>query len=147
MYAKGCMLYTLQNVINDTLCWQRLLPAIQEHFRYQTLSAAELEQFICDFTGQDFRYLFDQYLDYTGIPRLQYILTEKGGDLEVTYRWVADVPGFHMPIQIGPHLLTPTCEWRTTILSNLSAIDFEIDESLYYIDLEEVAEKNLPGVG
>lgn len=148
MYSKGClMLYSLQNVIDDSLCWQALLPAIQQHFRYQTLSAAELEQFICDFTGQDFHYLFDQYLHYTSIPKFQYILSEKGPNMEVKYRWVADVPDFHMPIKLGSQLIFPTREWHTLILPNQTAADFEVDGTLYYMDLEEVEEKILPGVG
>ncbi|WP_440133556.1 M1 family metallopeptidase [Chitinophaga sancti] len=140
MYTKGSlMLYTLQNVINDSARWQRLLPAIQEHFRYQTLSAAELEQFICAFTGKDYHYLFDQYLHYTRIPRLEYSLAEKGANLMVKYRWVADVADFRMPARVkGQGFIYPTLEWKTLTLHNQTAGDFEIDDENFYIEVEEV---------
>jgi len=140
MYTKGSlMLFTLQNVINDKALWLRLLPAIQEHFRYQTLSAEELEQFICDFTGKDYHYFFNQYLHYTRIPRFEYVLSEKGSTLTVRYRWVADVPDFRMPVKIkGREFIYPTLEWKTLTLHNQTAGDFEIDDENFYIDVEEV---------
>lgn len=133
------MLFTLQNVINDTSLWNRLLLAIQQHFRYQTLSADELEQFICDFTGNDYHYLFNQYLHYTRVPRLEYSLSEKGTTLMVRYRWVADVPNFRMPVKIKNHeLIYPTTEWKTLTLQNQAAADFDIDDENFYIEAEEV---------
>ncbi|WP_143708777.1 M1 family metallopeptidase [[Flexibacter] sp. ATCC 35208] len=140
MYTKGSLLlFTLQNVINDPSCWNRLLLAIQQHFRYQTLSADELEQFICDFTGNDYHYLFNQYLHYTRVPRLEYSLSEKGTTLMVRYRWVADVPYFRMPVKIKNHeFIYPTTEWKTLTLRNQAAADFEIDEENFYIEVEEV---------
>ncbi|WPQ64140.1 M1 family metallopeptidase [Chitinophaga sancti] len=140
MYTKGSlMLFTLQNVINDTSLWNRLLLAIQQHFRYQTLSADELEQFICDFTGNDYHYLFNQYLHYTRVPRLEYSLSEKGTTLMVRYRWVADVPNFRMPVKIKNHeLIYPTTEWKTLTLQNQAAADFDIDDENFYIETEEV---------
>jgi hypothetical protein len=140
MYTKGSlMLFTLQNVINDKDLWQQLLPAIQQHFRYQTLSAEELEQFICDFTGKDYHYFFRQYLHYTHIPRLEYELTEKGANLKVRYRWVADVPDFRMPVRVkGGDFIYPTPEWKTLTFHNQAAADFEIDDENFYIEVEEL---------
>lgn len=140
MYTKGSlMIFTLQSVINDNALWLRLLPAIQQHFRYQTLSADELEQFICDFTGKDYHYFFNQYLHYTRIPRLEYTLSEKGGNLTVRYRWVADVPDFRMPVKInGGRFIYPTPDWQTLTLHNQSAADFDIDDENFYIEVAEV---------
>lgn len=140
MYTKGSlMLFTLQNVINDKGLWQRLLLAIQQHFRYQTLSAEELEQFICDFTGKDYHYFFRQYLHYTNIPRLEYELAEKGADLRVRYRWVADVPDFRMPVRVkGRDFIYPTLEWKMLTFHNQAAADFEIDDENFYIEAEEL---------
>lgn len=140
MYTKGSlMLLTLQNVINDPPGWNGLLIAIQQHFRHQTLSADELEQFICDFTGKDYHYLFDQYLHYTRIPLLEYSLSEKGAALTVRYRWVADVPDFRMPVKIKNHgFIYPGTEWKTLSLQNQAAADFDIDDENFYIEVEEV---------
>ncbi|WP_343689695.1 M1 family metallopeptidase [Chitinophaga sp.] len=140
MYTKGSlMIFTLQNVINDDSLWWRLLLAIQQHFRYQTLSADELEQFICDFTGKDYHYFFNQYLHYTRIPRLEYVLSEKGRNLTIRYRWVADVPDFRMPVKIrGGGFIYPTPDWQTLTLYNRSAEDFDIDDENFYIEVEGV---------
>ncbi len=140
MYTKGSLLlFTLQNVINDASLWQRLLLAIQQHFRYQTLSADELVQFICDFTGKDYHYLFNQYLHYTRIPLLQYSLSEKGTTLTVRYRWVADVPDFRMPVKVKKlGFIYPGPEWKTLVLQNQTAADFDIDDEEFYIETEEV---------
>lgn len=140
MYTKGSlMIFTLQSVINDNALWQRLLPAIQQHFSHQTLSANELEQFICDFTGKDYHYFFNQYLHYTRIPRLEYSLSEKGRNLTIRYRWVADVPDFRMPVKIkGREFIYPTLAWQTLTLQNQTAADFDIDDENFYIEVEEV---------
>ena len=88
-------------------------------------------------TGQNWTPFFDQYFRYPGIPTLEYTLTGKGKNLIVKYRWLADVPGFNMPVLVGnPGNMTriqPTREWQETVIKDLSKSDFEVATDLFYI--------------
>lgn len=144
MYTKGSlMLNTLRHVIDNDTLWFGLLKGIQQHFRYQTLSAAELTGYINQHTGKDYRYFFDQYLNYTAIPKLQYSIKEQGHDLVLKYRWRADAEGFIMPVKVAVaadkfRVIYPSTEWKTTVLKNVTADNFEVDEEHFYIETEEV---------
>lgn len=144
MYTKGSlMLNTFRSVLNDDTLWFDLLRHIQQHFRYKTLSADELVKYICDFTHRDYTYFFDQYLKYPGLPRLEIATKDKGNNLLVRYRWQSDVPDFRMPIRVTTAVdhfsfIYPGKEWKSMVLKNISADDFEVDENHFYIALEEI---------
>jgi aminopeptidase N len=142
MYSKGClMLHTFRNVLNNDTLWVNLLHDIQKKFRYQTLTANDLVAFINARTGTDYSYLFDQYLRYTDIPVLNVTLTPKGADLQVNYRWQANVNNFRMPIKVttGPgHMdfIYPVQHWKTLVLKNMPMEEFDVDTQNFYIQLK-----------
>jgi aminopeptidase N len=142
MYSKGSLsLHTFRNVLNDDKIWVSLLHDIQKKFRYKTLSSDELVKFINERTKSDYTYLFDQYLKFTTIPVLELDLKEKGTDLLVRYRWVADVKNFKMPIRITKsagqfEFIYPTQEWKEMNLKNISMDQFEVDEDNFYIEVD-----------
>lgn len=144
MYEKGMLiLNTFRNVINDDAKWFELLRSIQHHFRYKTLTTNDLIQFINGQLKIDYSYFFDQYLNYAALPKLEIELTEKGPDLEVRYRWRANVPGFKMPVKVTTspdrfEFIYPVGEWRTLIFRQMTSADFEVDEESFFIELSEL---------
>jgi hypothetical protein len=120
--------------------WFDLLRSIQAHFRYHTITSDQLIAYINARTESDYTYLFDQYLKFTSIPQLQLRLEAKNKDLEVRYRWKADVDNFRMPIKVTVSkdrfgFIYPTPEWKTMTLRNLSPDDFMVDEDDFYVDV------------
>ena len=84
--------------------------------------------------------MFDQYLRYTNLPRLTVALKQKGGDLEVTYAWQADVKNFRMPVRVtaGPEkmdFIYPTTESKMIVLNNMSLEEFDVDTDNFYIEV------------
>jgi hypothetical protein len=140
MYSKGSlMLHTFRNILNDDKKWVKLLKAIQQNFRYKTISADELISFISSQTGKDYNYFFDQYLHYTDIPTLDIELEESGRDLKIRYRWRANVKNFRMPARVTTRaahfeFIYPTTEWKTVLLQNISASEFDVDDESLYIN-------------
>lgn len=143
MYSKGSlMLHTFRSVLHNDVLWFDLLRGIQQHFRYQTLSSDSLVSYINRFTKHDYTAFFDQYLKYTHLPMLELSIKEKGTNLEVRYRWKADVPSFNMPVKVttAPQRMAfvyPTTAWKTLTLKNMKADDFEVDKDHFFIDVAQ----------
>jgi aminopeptidase N len=144
MYGKGSLvLHTLRNVLDNDSLWFDMLRGIQERFRYKTITSQALENFIIQFTGKDLTSFFDQYLRQTRLPELHYRLVEKGSDLEVQYRWDASVPQFNMPVKVTSTpgnfgFIYPDTHWQTIIIPDIDAIDFEVDEDNFLIEVNEL---------
>ncbi|KAA9349278.1 hypothetical protein F0P93_23065 [Larkinella humicola] len=144
LYSKGSlMLYTFRHMLNNDKLWAEILKGIQQRFRLQTVTTTDIVGYINEKTGTDYTWFFDQYLKYTTIPTLEVQLIEKTQDLVVKYRWRADVPNFRMPIRVTKtenhsDFITPTTIWQTMTLPNLTADDFEVDETRFYVKVVEV---------
>lgn len=141
MYSKGSLLlHTFRSVLHNDTLWVNLLRAIQQKFRYQTLTTDDLVAFINDRTRTDYTYLFDQYLRYTNLPKLAVVLKQKEEYLEVTYAWQADVKNFRMPVRVttAPEkmgFIYPTTRPKTMVLKNMSVEEFDVDTDNFYIDV------------
>jgi len=152
MYTKGSlMLHTFRSMLDNDTLWFDLLRGIQQHFRYQTVSADSLVSYICRFTKHDYTCFFKQYLQYTRLPKLEYMLKQQGNDLQVRYRWLADAAAFSMPVKvtISPKRLGfihPALTWKTLTLKGMKAGDFEVDQEGFFIDVAEVSQPETPFV-
>lgn len=137
-YNKGAwMLHTLRHAIgNDNLWWDIFKGFYQAHVR-SNINSEDFFNYVNQKTGEDWTPFFDQYLRYPGIPTLEYELKEKGKDLTVRYHWIADVPGFNMPVLVGDRAnltrLQPKAEWQETTIKGLQAKDFEVATDRFYI--------------
>ena len=142
MYSKGAlMVHTLRNAINDDSVWTSLLRGIQDHFRYKTLNTDALVDYINTFLKQDFTPFFDQYLRHTAIPVLEIKFLETANDLEVSYRWKADVDKFAMPVRVTTSkdksdFIYPTRAWQKVSFRNMSPADFEVDEANFFVEVD-----------
>jgi hypothetical protein len=90
----------------------------------------------------DLTYLFDQYLKYATIPRLHVYLQPSGKDLELKYRWEADVTDFRLPVKVLAAdketvlIIYPIHEWKTTVVQDMKESDFKVDNIYSYFDLK-----------
>ncbi|MBD0257230.1 MAG: M1 family peptidase, partial [Cytophagales bacterium] len=119
-----------------------LLLGIQQRFRYQTISTDDLVRYINAKTNTDYTYFFDQYLRHPAIPTLLLRYRMKGETLTLSYRWVADVADFRMPVRVTGAkgkfgFIYPTANWQTMTLPGVEPSDFEVDEARFYINVAE----------
>lgn len=140
-YMKGSwVLHTLRNAINDDEKWFEILKGFYNTYRYQTISTAQFESYLEEKTGRDWSAVLDQYLRYTDLPQLEIETKEKGGGLEVKYRWVADVKSFDMPVRFGKSgayvQVYPTERWEKVFIKGLTQKDFEFPVDLFLVSLE-----------
>ena len=115
-YPKGAnMLMTMRAVVDDDPRWLAMLQGLNATFRHQTVTARQVEDYMSTATGTDLGKIFQQYLETTRVPVLEYKL----GDHTLSYRWTNVVPGFDMPVAValsseGYTRLRPTEQWQST---------------------------------
>ncbi|WP_150451689.1 M1 family metallopeptidase [Arenibacter lacus] len=114
MYYKGAnMLHTLRQLLEDDEKWRTILRGLNRDFYHQTVTTAQIENYLSTHTGIDLGKFFDQYLRTTKIPQLQYKVTAK----DIQFRYTDIVDGFDMPIKITVDAqetwIFPTAEWKT----------------------------------
>ena len=142
MYSKGGrMIATLREAIyNDSLFFS-LLKGIQSRFKYQSVSTEDIIHYFNEGTRTDYTYLFDQYLRFAAIPKLIISKEKAGKDLDLRYKWKADVPDFRLPVKLlrgdsEPLLIYPTTEWKTLHLTNTKPSALIVDNTHSYFDIQ-----------
>ncbi len=141
MYNKGqLVLNTLRNVIDNDSLWFSILLGIQDTFKYQSIDAVDVFNYINQKTGQDFGYFFEQYLKHPEIPELAIFLRKSGKRVSMQYKWNADVTDFRMPVKVTTsksqfEFIYPTTEDQTMELNEMALEDFQIAEDLFYVNL------------
>lgn len=139
MYYKGAlMLNTIRHLIDNDSLWWSILKGIQRDFALQTISSAQIENYINEHAGMDLSGVFDQYLRHSNPPVFEYTLEQKDSVLVFRYRWDADVPDFSMPIRAktDPNgnfkWLHPTPAWQEMDLKGGQATDLQLDTDDFY---------------
>jgi aminopeptidase N len=139
VYLKGSLfLETLRNVIGNDSLWFGIFRGIQAHFRYQPVTTEDIVGYFNSATGKDYTYFFDQYLRHAAIPVLALDLKDVPDGLQVRYKWVADVAGFRMPVKVSVvknslAFIYPTTDWQTMELKGMTATDFRVDTTEFYV--------------
>jgi aminopeptidase N len=139
MYDKGqLVLNTLRSVMNNDSLWFSVVKGLQEQFRYQTITAEDVFNFVNRKTSKDYNYFFNQYLKSAKIPQLDVRLTFKGDSTFATYRWNTDVQDFRMPVRvtIAPNkyeFVYPTTTWQRMKISKINPEDFKVEEDRFYV--------------
>ena len=136
MYYKGAnMIHTIRQLINNDEKFRGILRGMNKTFYHQTVTSAQVEQYIAKQSGLKLDKIFDQYLRHTEIPVLEY----KINNGKLSYRWTNTVAGFKMPVKVslttGQYsLVSPTTKWKTTkIAQTISASDFKVDPNFYVL--------------
>jgi len=113
MYYKGAnMLHTLRQIVNNDEKWRQILRGLNKEFYHQTVTTAQIENYLSQQTGRNLKPFFDQYLRDVRIPNLEY----KMANGKLQYRWTNVVPGFNIPVRIyldkKEKWLEPTTAWQ-----------------------------------
>jgi aminopeptidase N len=133
MYYKGSsLLHTIRQLVNDDERWRGILRGLNATFGRQTVTGAQVTEYISRESGMDLSRVWRQYLTTPGIPELEYRI--QGNRL--SYRWTNVIPGFDMPVRVtlapGEYqLIRPGTGWRTAELRGVTAADFRVDENFY----------------
>lgn len=110
-YKGGNMLHTLRQVFNDDELWRATLRGLNRDFRHQTVTSAQIEQYLSEAYGEDLTPFFDQYLRDIRIPVLEFAMR----DGRFFYRWSNTQSSFTMPVKVRLNneweWLTPTTSW------------------------------------
>ena len=114
LYFKGAnMIHLIRQVVNSDKKFRGILIGLNKTFYHQTVSTAQVENYISEKSGFDFSKIFDQYLRTTDIPVLEYKIENK----TISYRWDSAVAKFNLPVKVSfgkkEQWLKPTAEWQT----------------------------------
>ncbi len=135
-YKGGNLLHTIRNIINNDEKWRGILRGLNKDFRHQTVTTAQIENYISKQAGIDLSKVFDQYLRNTKIPLLKYKI--EGNKLTVQYERV--VKGFAMPIRVTINgkevIITPT-EATQVIMYPEELKTFEVNHN-FYVETEVI---------
>ncbi|MCX7547291.1 M1 family metallopeptidase [Xanthomarina sp. F1114] len=129
MYYKGAnMLHTLRQLIADDEKWRGILRGLNKTFYHQTVTTAQIENYISEQSGIDLAPFFNQYLRDTKIPTLEYIIENN----ELKYHWVNIVDKFAMPLKVSidnqEQWIHPTAEWKTM---PMEGNELKVDPNFY----------------
>src|SRR5579863_30245 len=112
-YKGGNMLHMIRQIMGDS-AYRGMLHGINRTFYHQTVTTAQIENYMSQYAGKDLSKIFDQYLRTTQIPVLTY---QTNGDV-ISYRWGNCVKGFNMPVKVfcgglPEKWIYPTEDWQT----------------------------------
>ena len=135
MYSKGAnLLHTIRQIAVDDEKWRSIFRGLNKTFYHQTVSSAQVEEYISKNIGFDLKYVFDQYLRDDRIPVFEYKIEEN----KLKYRWSNTIENFNMPIEIiidkKNQKLFPKNKWQELEIKNKK---ISIDRDYY------VTSKNL----
>jgi aminopeptidase N len=145
MYSKGAnLIHTIRHAINNDSLFRNILMGLNKQFYHQTVTSAQVENYISVRAGFGFQKVFDQYLRTTQIPVLNYSYNEK--EKIFTYEYKNCVTGFNLPLHfsyLGKNYSFMPMDYqpqqRLIQEANFNLQDFvKTIESQYYIKLAEV---------
>ena len=122
-YKGGSMLHTIRQLVNDDAKWRLILRGLQSTFRHQTVTSAQIENYMSQQAGVDLSKVFQQYLTTKMVPVLEY----RASNGALSYRWQNVVPGFAMPVRANGVWLKPTEQWK----SGLKGDSLTVDKNFY----------------
>lgn len=134
MYPKGAaLLHTLRSWVDNDDLWRQTLRGVQKDFYHQTVTTAQIENYLAQKTGKDLKAFFNQYLRDTRIPVIECELKGK----KINYRYTEVVDGFNMPLKVQINegektWIRPTAQWQEIKLDK-EAKSISLDPNFYVI--------------
>jgi aminopeptidase N len=130
-YKGGNLLNMLREILQDDEKWRQILRGLNETFYHQTVTTAQVENFISKAFGMDLKPIFDQYLRDNRVPLFEYYYSD---DQTLNYRWTSCLPSFTMPIDIEiegkKSRITPTENWNQLKVDKKGSLSVDLD---YYV--------------
>ncbi len=118
-YKGGSMLHTIRQLVDNDEKWRGILRGLQSTFWHQTVTAAQIENYMSRQAGIDLSKVFQQYLTTTMVPVLEY----RAANGSLSYRWQNVVPGFAMAVRANGVWLKPTTEWKAGLKGDSLTVD------------------------
>lgn len=139
MYYKGAaMLNTLRHVVNDDKKWWDLIYNYSETYKKDIIDTETVVNYFNTKSGLNLTPIFDQYLRYKNIPKLEVKLNKK----KLEYRWVTDVKNFAMPVGLTlngkPLRIDATNDWQSVTVETADSNMIELEKNKYYVELKKV---------
>ncbi|MFM2376832.1 MAG: hypothetical protein RLZZ165_1929 [Bacteroidota bacterium] len=137
MYYKGAwMLHTLRNQVNDDVRWWQTLHDFAVEFRLKNTDTQELIEWWNERLGQDYTWLFREYLYHAKPPVLVYHAKAKGEKTQLKFHWEASEPDFRLRIPVilkdgSRQMISPTKAVQRLLL-NVPADKLQFDGSTWY---------------
>ena len=136
-YKGGSMLHTIRQIVDDDEKWRGILRGLNETFRHQTVSGAQVRDYISRQAGIDLSKVFEQYLETTRIPVLEYRIANG----RIDYRWTDVVADFDMPVRVALPVssgvwlkIRPTTSWSSTAAPGLQPADtLQVDPNYFVL--------------
>ncbi|MEO5798338.1 MAG: M1 family metallopeptidase [Gemmatimonadales bacterium] len=139
MYPKGGnMLHTIRHIINNDDKWLAILRGLNQTFWHQTVSGAQIQNYISTQSGINLSKVFEQYLTTIQIPVFEYRIA----GTTLSYRWSNVVPGFDMPLPVTTAdssftVVHPSADWQTVAVSLSTPAAFAVDRN-FYVKVKDV---------
>lgn len=136
MYVKGGVLHNMiRTIIDNDELWRSILRGLNSEFYHQTVDYQDILTYLNAKSGIDFTTMFQQYVQRKSIPVLEVVRQDDG---EIFCRWIAETPGFKMPVHIGKNGSTKIRYEVDTTFKRLplgikEPEELEIDTFNYYI--------------
>jgi aminopeptidase N len=117
MYDKaGNLIHMIRQLVGNDEKFRRILRGLNKDFYHQTVTTAQVEEYLAAKTGKKLSKIFDQYLRTVRVPELVY----KFSGNKIQYRWDNCVDGFDMPVKVATDTsrkkekwIYPTKNWKT----------------------------------
>ncbi|MBE8715366.1 M1 family metallopeptidase [Sphingobacterium hungaricum] len=138
MYVKGGVLHhMIRTIVADDEKWRELLRGLNKTYYHQTVTYKDIISYLNKESGIDLSKVFGQYVQHTEIPVLEIKFIDENS---AKFRWISEVKGFNMPIDIGlkgknKQRFYPTTEFQELKLDGLTKQSLDVDLFNYYIQL------------
>lgn len=140
MYPKGGnLLHSIKHGINNDELFRSILRGLNAKFYHQTVTTAQVENYISTMAKFNYSKVFDQYLRTTKIPTFNYYIA----DGKLYYQYKNCVEGFNLPLSLKANnqilKLVPTTALQSIALKPGQEQLFTKDaiEKMYYVKVEE----------
>ncbi len=112
-YKGGNMLHMIRQVMKSDKNFRKILTGLNKTFYHQTVTSAQVENYIIEKAGFNFSKIFDQYLRTIQVPVLEYKIEHK----TISFRWVNSVDQFNLPVKVSfgkkEEWIKPATNWQT----------------------------------
>ena len=139
MYPKGALLInTIRHIVNDDEKWWKILLKYSETYRHQIIDTKMVIDFFSQESGINLTPVFNQYLRYTSIPKLEF--RNNGTKNQFEFAWNTNEPNFEMPIDVifknKKVRLMGTNKWQKLPFKIKYVLQMEVLKNRFYVKID-----------